>query len=124
MESITALFRRLVGGGRAAPAEERQDPVVRYRAILAERPQDPQAHFELGSLYYVQKQLAEAARELEEAITLQPDFADAHYMLGLVYARQGLVEKAAQEFETTLKTSTNKMMQDYARNKLQTLSKT
>ncbi|HID86070.1 MAG TPA: tetratricopeptide repeat protein [Anaerolineae bacterium] len=121
MAGITTLLRRLLRG-KAVPEEEPEDPVVRCQAVLAERPRDPQAHFELGSLYYVRGRLDEAARELEEAVALRSDFADAHYMLGLVYARQGLREKAARAFERTLKTSTNKMMREYAQNKLQALS--
>ena len=56
------------------------EPLQKY---LAERPEDANAHFQLGFLYDNLRRLGEANVEYKKAISLNPKLAEAHYNLGL-----------------------------------------
>jgi tetratricopeptide (TPR) repeat protein len=57
------------------------DPLQKY---IAERPNDPFAHFQLGYAYAGLKRWEEAKAEFSRAIALDPKMAPAHLNLGLV----------------------------------------
>ena len=57
------------------------DPLQKY---IAERPDDPYAHFQLGFAYSGLKRWDEAKSEFSRAIALDPKMAPAHLNLGLV----------------------------------------
>ena len=46
--------------------------------------------------------LSEASRQLEEAITLKPDYAEAHYNLGTALERLGRLDAAAERYNLVL----------------------
>ena len=54
------------------------------RRALAEQPHDPQAHALLGLCLAKQEKLPEAQAEVEQAITLAPDWDHAHYCRSVV----------------------------------------
>jgi Tfp pilus assembly protein PilF len=47
-------------------------------------------------------QLAEATRDLESAINIQPNFSEAHYWLGRAYLAQGNPKAAQSEFKLAI----------------------
>ena len=57
-------------------------------------PQEKYAHYELGSHYHSHERYAEAIREFEEAIRLDPNFGPAFNLLGYAYAAAGDYGKA------------------------------
>jgi tetratricopeptide (TPR) repeat protein len=57
------------------------DPLQKY---IAQRPDDPYAHFQLGYAYAGLKRPADAKTEFSRAIALDPNMAAAHQNLGLV----------------------------------------
>jgi tetratricopeptide (TPR) repeat protein len=57
------------------------DPLQKY---IAERPDEPYAHFQLGYAYAGLKRWEEAKAEFSRAIVLDPKMAPAHLNLGLV----------------------------------------
>jgi protein O-GlcNAc transferase len=57
------------------------DPLQRY---IAQRPDDPYTHFQLGYAYTGLKRWEEAKAEFSRAIALDPKMAPAHLNLGLV----------------------------------------
>lgn len=84
------------------------------KALLLEHPDDPrpesllrqslaldasnwEAHYQLGVLLADQHKYEDAARELNEAIRLDPKQAMPHYRLARVYDRLGQPDKAAEE---------------------------
>ena len=84
------------------------------KALEAE-PANADFHFELANLYAMRhdaqakagnpeplKILGDAARELEQAVMVRPDFLAAHYNLGVVYKREKKIEKAREEFRRVL----------------------
>jgi tetratricopeptide (TPR) repeat protein len=62
------------------------DPLQKY---IAERPDDPFAHFQLGYAYAGLKRWEEAKAEFSRAIALDPKMAPAHLNLGLVLMESG-----------------------------------
>ncbi|MEK7641784.1 MAG: tetratricopeptide repeat protein [Patescibacteria group bacterium] len=62
-------------------------------------PQSPVLFFQLGLLQYTNKEYAAAAKSLETAVKLQPDYANAQYFLGLSYTRTGDITNAIAQFE-------------------------
>jgi tetratricopeptide (TPR) repeat protein len=84
-------------------------------ALLLE-PMNPDYRFELGNLYAMryqesygmgddldaQNRLEAAARELEQAVMIKPDFLAAKFNLGVVYKNLGEYEKARQKFKEVL----------------------
>jgi protein O-GlcNAc transferase len=57
------------------------DPLQKY---IAQRPDDPYTHFQLGYAYAALKRREEAQAEFSRAIELDPQMAPAHLNLGLV----------------------------------------
>lgn len=81
-------------------------------------PSNHEYHFELANVYalrYDEKSKKEkradaldaAARELEQAIMLNPDFLQAYFNLGVVYKKQGNYEKAREQFRHVLELDPN-----------------
>lgn len=70
------------------------------RALRAvnERPEDVQAHLELGRAYEDMGYHAEAAQAFEKVTTLAPDMTDGHAGLGLACYRMGRYFDAAQSY--------------------------
>jgi tetratricopeptide (TPR) repeat protein len=67
--------------------------------------QSPLLYFQLGLLQYTDKDYASAAKSLESAVALQPDYANAKYFLGLSYARLGENQKAVEQFKKLAETN-------------------
>jgi tetratricopeptide (TPR) repeat protein len=78
-----SVWRRSEGESAAdLPAVE----ALLKRAIAAD-PTLFEAHYELGILYQDQQKYQDAIRELNQTVTLRPDFNRAHYRLFLLYSR-------------------------------------
>ena len=60
-----------------------------YRAILAQRAEVPEVHFNLGNAHKDQGRLDEAITCFQRALALAPDFAAAHANLGSAFLQQG-----------------------------------
>ncbi len=52
---------------------------------LSLQPNDPAAHFNLGTAYDKAGKLHDAIKEFEETIKLHPNSAEAHFNLGVLY---------------------------------------
>ena len=91
-DELNALFElalRQHGAGRLAEA------AVAYRRILAIRPDNADAHNNLGAILWQQGQLDQAAACFEAAIALRPEYVDALSNLGTVLLCQGKLDEAA-----------------------------
>ncbi len=120
---MTGIIGRLTGLFRGPQAAEppKTLALADYKAAVQANPDDPQAWYNLGAYHRVQGDAYKAAEALERAVSLRPDFPDARYMLGLAYADQGQVDKAVKLFEEVSKVAKNRMLQDYARRKIEEL---
>src|SRR3989344_2518681 len=65
-------------------------------------PNDIGALFQLGLLYYQNKNFSDARIVLERAAELNSNYSNARYFLGLIYDRAGEKTKALEEFQKIL----------------------
>ncbi len=73
-----------------------------YRAALAQRPDSPGVHFNLGHALRAQGDLARAAAEYRKATDLKPDYAAAHDSLGAALDELGDFAGAVAEYRKAL----------------------
>lgn len=69
---------------------------------VAQRPENPRAHHNLGLALLAEGRRDEAARQFEHAIRLQPTHAFAHFQLGVLAMNDGAMPKAAEHFAAAL----------------------
>lgn len=70
-------------------------------------PNDPLLFFQLGFLYYNDRNYLGSVDALSKAVTLNDQYANARYFLGLSYARLGKNIEAIQQFEKLLETNSD-----------------
>ncbi len=72
------------------------------QSVLAETsisPNDPGIYFDLGLLYYNNKEYSNAVGAFERSVTLVPNYANAKYFLGLSYYRVNKQSDAIKQFQ-------------------------
>ena len=77
-------------------ADQGEQAVEEFRKAIQEKPDSAEAHADLGAVL-TESDLAEAVKELEGAVKLDPTLTSAHYNLGIAYGRQGNVEQEISE---------------------------
>jgi tetratricopeptide (TPR) repeat protein len=82
-----------------------KNAIVAAQMAISINTQSPLLYFQLGLLQYTDKDYASAAKSLESAVALQPDYANAKYFLGLSYARLGENQKAVEQFKKLAETN-------------------
>ncbi len=100
--------------GLASKNENRLDEAERnFKKAVEEEPSNADYHFELANIFALEwdntryarnplkakESLASAARELEQAVMIRPDFIAAHFNLGVVYKKQQKYEEARNKFK-------------------------
>ena len=70
---------------------------------VAECPQNPRAHHNLGFALAQIGTFQEAIGQYEQALRLKPDYADAHHNLGFALAQIGKFQEAIGEYEQALR---------------------
>ena len=78
-----------------------------FRKALEIEPQNPDFHFELGSLYAERDRFDPARKEYEQAIMISPNHVAARYNLGLVYRELGRMTEARDQFRKVLEIDPN-----------------
>jgi Flp pilus assembly protein TadD len=73
----------LVAARAAMDHKDYAEAVRSYKEYLAKKPDDPDAHFDLGNAYASLKQSADAKIEYEKAISLDPKLDVAYVNLGI-----------------------------------------
>ena len=69
---------------KAQTSSDREQTIALYREGLTICPDDDVAHYELGKVMVEQGSYAEAEKEFEAALKINPDFADAKKQLETV----------------------------------------
>src|SRR5262249_57083977 len=69
-----------------------------FKQVIAAKPNDAEAHYNLGTLYLRKKALLDARRSLEQAVTLRPNYPEAWNNLGMLAAQQGQTDDAIHGF--------------------------
>jgi len=70
------------------------DMLAEYAKRAGEKPQDADAHYNLGLACFYQQQFERAAAAFEAVIALDPGFIDAHLRYAACLAKLGLREEA------------------------------
>ena len=77
--------------------------VAILREVIAARPKNARAHYNLGIALAEQGQRAEAIAHLREALRWDPQYAEAHGNLSLLLAQQGQREEAVVHYTEALR---------------------
>ncbi len=83
------------------------EAVTHYREALRLRPNDAEAHDNLGSALQKQGSDEEAAAHHRQALALNPNFAEAHTNLGNVLAKQDQLHAAATHHREAIRLDPN-----------------
>jgi tetratricopeptide (TPR) repeat protein len=73
-----------------------------FEQIVATKPEDADAYYNLGTLSLRRKDYDRARQYLEQTLKLRPDYPEAWNNLGMLAAQSGQVEEAIQDFERSL----------------------
>ena len=73
-----------------------------FDQVIAAKPDDPDAYYNLGTLHLQRNSLAEAQKYLKQAVTLRPNYPEAWNNLGMIAAQQGDTANAIRNFREAL----------------------
>ncbi len=73
-----------------------------FKQVIAAKPDDSEAHYNLGTLYLRRNALADARQYLERTVKLRPDYPEAWNNLGMLDAQEGQVDAAVRNFQQSL----------------------
>ena len=103
----TAKERNMDDSEKIRLAEER------LLLILKAEPDNIDAHFNLGRLYYQQGKMDMARNELEEVTRIAPDNKRAQIVLGALYDDMGLYDLAIDKYSTVIALEKDKESADH-----------
>ena len=78
-----------------------------WSGIVANRPDNPRARYNLGNILDRQGKLAEAMAQFSEALRLKPDYADAHVNLGAALLAQNKWNEAMPHLSEAVRVKPN-----------------
>ncbi len=78
-----------------------------FKQVIAAKPDDPQAFYNLGTLYLRRNSLTEARQYLEQTVKLRPNYPEAWNNLGMLAAQAGNSEEAIRDFQQSLQLRPN-----------------
>jgi Flp pilus assembly protein TadD/peroxiredoxin len=73
-----------------------------FKQVIAAKPQDPEAYYNLGTLYLRKNSLHEARQYLEQTVKLRSNYPEAWNNLGMVAAQEGQADEAVRNFKQSL----------------------
>ena len=73
-----------------------------FKQVIAAKPDDADAFYNLGTLYLRRNSLPEAQQYLEQAVKLRPNYPEAWNNLGMIAAQAGSNEEAIRNFQQSL----------------------
>ncbi len=74
-----------------------------FQQVIAAKPNEPEAYYNLGTLYLRKNAFAEARQHLEQTVKLRPNYPEAWNNLGMIAAQQGQVDDAIRNFQESLR---------------------
>ncbi|MFT5522666.1 MAG: tetratricopeptide (TPR) repeat protein [Pirellulaceae bacterium] len=100
--SISLVAAVLLGGRAVLRNNDYQSEMSMWRSVIAARPENSRAYYNLGVALGNCKRLDESVQQYQRAIELDSKHAKSHYNLGLIFAGQGEVERAIQHYNLAL----------------------
>ncbi len=73
-----------------------------FKQVITARPDDPEAYYNLGTLYLRRNDSHNARQYLEQAVKMRPNYPEAWNNLGMVAVQQKRDEEAIQNFTRSL----------------------
>ena len=76
--------------------------VKQYQKIIETNPNDAEAYYNMGAVYYNDKKYDDAKAQFNKAIEIYPAFAEAYYSIGVVYYAEANYDKATEAFSKAI----------------------
>lgn len=73
-----------------------------FKQVIAAKPDEPEAYYNLGTLYLRRNAFPDARRYLERAVKLRPNYPEAWNNFGMVAAQEGQTNEAIRSFQQSL----------------------
>jgi Flp pilus assembly protein TadD/peroxiredoxin len=73
-----------------------------FKQVIAAKPDNPEAHYNLGTLYLRKSDFVDARQYLERTVKLRPDYPEAWNNLGMVAAHDNQADEAIRNFQQSL----------------------
>jgi Flp pilus assembly protein TadD/peroxiredoxin len=73
-----------------------------FKQVIAAKPDDVEAYYNLGTLYLRKNELPEARRYLEQTVKLRPEYPEAWNNLGMIAGQQNQLDDAIRCFTRSL----------------------
>ncbi|PYU50521.1 MAG: hypothetical protein DMG53_02940 [Acidobacteria bacterium] len=73
-----------------------------FKQVIAAKPEDPEAYYNLGTLYLRKNDLRGARQYLDQTVKLRPDYPEAWNNLGMVAAQESQADEAIRDFKHSL----------------------
>jgi Flp pilus assembly protein TadD/peroxiredoxin len=73
-----------------------------FKQVIAAKPGNPEAHYNLGTLYLRRNDYQNARQYLEQTVKLRPDYPEAWNNLGLLAAHENRADEAIRNFQQSL----------------------
>ncbi len=76
-----------------------------FKQVIAAKPDNPEAHYNLGTLYLRRNDFQDARQYLEQTVKLRPDYPEAWNNLGMVAAHDNQLDEAVRNFQQAAATA-------------------
>jgi tetratricopeptide (TPR) repeat protein len=73
-----------------------------FQQVIAQKPDDAEAYYNLGTLNLRRHELEQARQALEQSLKLRPNYPEAWNNLGMIAAQQGQGDDAVKNFQQAL----------------------
>ena len=73
-----------------------------FKQVISAKPDNPEAHYNLGTLYLRRNAFEDARGSLEQAVKLRPEYPEAWNNLGMVAAHNNQIDEAVRNFQEAL----------------------
>ena len=73
-----------------------------FKQVIAQKPDDPEAYYNLGTLCLRRNSLEEAQKYLAQTVKLRPNYPEAWNNLGMIAAQEGNIAEAIRNFQQSL----------------------
>jgi tetratricopeptide (TPR) repeat protein/peroxiredoxin len=73
-----------------------------FEQVIAQKPDNPEAYYNLGTLHLRQNNLQQARHYIEQTLKLRSNYPEAWNNLGMIAAQQGQPDEAVRDFEQSL----------------------
>ena len=73
-----------------------------FQQVISAKPLEPEAYYNLGTLYLRRHDLPDARKYLEQTVKLRQNYPEAWNNLGMLAAQEGKLEEAVRNFQQSL----------------------